>query len=245
MRIKRNLNVALAKALTSRWNEIEGEVGFSGNPIETILSVANTYNPDILVAPEFLFYDGKRIMTEDEKKSIEKIIANEVHRKDMLIIPGSIMWHNPKEGGLVKNTSPVITGGKVIAEHMKATDGGCENIARNHGLRYARGPKKGTIFSWNGLDIGLEICADHICACLLSTGKKVDFHIVPASGMSYCSWNNCSRGNGYFILCDGFEGCSNRLLQRKGAEDFKDVNCIKKAGNADIYRIEAEVEEGI
>ena len=40
------------------------------------------------------------------------------------------MWHNPKEGGLVKNTCPVITGGKVIAEYMKASSGAVKELQK-------------------------------------------------------------------------------------------------------------------
>lgn len=244
MRLKRNLNVALVKALTGRKEGNKDVFAYcGGNALERIIKTANTYNPDILVAPEFMFYDGKRILTEDEKKYIEARIAQEINRKDMLVIPGSIMWHNPNEGGLVKNTSPVITDGKVIAEHMKATDGGCESIARKHELSYAKGPEKGTIFPWKELDIGLEICVDHGHGMLKKGGKQVDIHIVPASGMSHCYWNDCARDNGYFILCDGFEGYQNIVLQRKAAEEFEPVYPVEEGASVGIYRIEAEVED--
>lgn len=249
MRIKRNLKLALAKASTGRTVGNSYIFAYCGdNPLERIISIANTYNPDILVAPEFMFYDGKRILAEDEKKYIEQRIAQEVLNKDMLVIPGSIMWHNPKKGGLVKNTAPVISEGRVVAEHIKASDGGCEEIAKKHGLRYARGPEEGTTSHWKGLNIGLEICADHSYGMLKKSGKQVDIHIVPASGKSHYWCNNCSKYNGYFILCDGFEGRSNVVLQRKGAEAFKPVSPVQEeilgeGSLVEIYSLAAEVEE--
>lgn len=252
MKIKRSLEVALVKASTGRTLIIrEGDGCFgrnkygydSSNPLEQIIAAANAHNPDILVAPEFMFYDRKIILTEDEKKYIEASIAQEVNRKDMLVIPGSIMWHNPKEGGLVKNTSPVITDGKIIAEHMKANNGGCEGIAKEHGLRYAMGPKEGTIFLWKGLDMGLEICSDHKEGMLKNLGKQVDIHIVPASGMLHYTHKNCSREKGYFILCDGFENFRSLVLKRRGAADFEPLQPEKELSGVDIYSIEAEVEE--
>lgn len=256
MRIKRNLKLALVKASTGRNIAEVDEYGFIGkeygclerNPLERIISTANSHNPDILVAPELMFYDGKRILSEDEKKSIEARIAQEVSRKDMLVMPGTIMWHNPKEGGLVKNTLPVITKGRIIAERMKATDGGCEGIAKEHGLRYARGPEEGTVFPWKGLDIGLEICSDHSFGSLVSTGKKVDIHVVPACGMMHYRENNCSRQSGYFIICNGFKNGANVVLQRKGAEAFEPVSPVQKeilgeGSLVEIYSLAAEVEE--
>ncbi len=247
MKLKRNLEVALIKASTGR--EIPGgnghdsprfDFGYNGDALDTIVSAANRYNPDILVASEFMFYDGKRILTEDEKNHIESRIASEVQNKDMLVIPGTIMWHNPKEGGLVKNTCPVITGGKVIAEYMKASSGGCEGIAKKHGLSYARGSEQGTIFPWKGIKIGLEICVDHGHGMLKKQGKQVDMHIVSASGIAHYYDMDCSKDNGYFILCDGFDGHSNVILQRKGAEDFEPIEPAEELSGIAIYRLEVE-----
>lgn len=243
MRIARNLKLALVNAITGRKVRAKDVFAyFEDNPLEKIICAANTHNPDILVAPELIFYDGKRILAEDEKKYIEQRIAQEVNRKDMLVIPGSILWYNPKEGALVKNTSPVITDGKVVAEQMKASSGGCEEIAKEHKLGYAKGPKKSTILPWKGMNIGLEICADHCLGMLKNEGKLVDLHIVTSSGMEHDAWKDCAKDNGYFILCDGYEGYGNEVLQRQEAEKFKLVYPVQGGSFVDIYNLETGVE---
>lgn len=248
MKIKRTLDVALIKALTGRAiRDCSGKIlifncGYPEDALEKIIGAANTYNPDILVAPEFMLYDCRSIISEEEKKKIEKKIAREAKRKDMLIIPGTAMWHDAKEGLIARNTAPVISDGKVIGEYSKATDGGSRKIANNHSYRYMPGENNGLIIPWNGLDIGLEICLDHDYGALKRKGRMVDIHIVPSCGMNHFWKNNCSKEGGYFIICDGHDGYSNVVLQRKGKK-FELISPIDETSGIGIYRIGVEVEE--
>lgn len=236
---KRTLKLVLLKAATGSGSGKSCRYGCSeGNALERLLHAANTHNPDILVAPEYFFYNEKPL-TEEEKKELEKRIAEGVEKKDMLVIPGSIVSYNA--GNQARNTSPVITDGRVITEHMKATDGGCGKLAKKHNMEYVKGPKVGTIAPWQGLDIGLEICLDHGQGMLKKEGKKVGIHIVPACEMSHCDWNDCARVGGYFILCDGHENYRNTVKQRTGEKDFRDIEG-ETVGDAEIYMLEVQDE---
>lgn len=168
--------------------------------IQTLAEQAKSQELDILLCPEWLFLH-KEIFTKEEKESLVREIAQLTSSIDCLIIPGTIVW---QENGKVRNSAPVLYKGKVIKEYVKHRDGGDRDIAKSIKLEAEFGTEIGTNFKWEGLNIGLEICADHGCISDNPKIKNLDLQVIISCGMSlHMDDLRKLRKGGYGILCDG------------------------------------------
>ena len=134
-----------------------------------------------------------------EKNNAIKFIQGMVKKKDMLILPGTIVW---QKDGYLRNSCPVIAKGDV-KEYCKATDGGDSDVALKHGCIFLPGKENGKVIEWKGKKIGIEICADHSVGTIMQRKEKADIHIIVGCGATIYDSNAIVKDNGYVLLCDG------------------------------------------
>ncbi|MFA5887393.1 MAG: hypothetical protein WC852_01645 [Candidatus Nanoarchaeia archaeon] len=206
-------------------------------PLEIILNAAETYNPDILLAPEFFFYNGGKPYSRKEKKEIEKEIAGTAGKEGRLIIPGTIIW----EGFWgIYNTAPIIDGTN-ISEYHKATDGGTSQIAIRDRLRIKYGKESGRLFKWRNLDLGIEICSDHAEGSIRKLRRKADIHIIAGCGMRVHDNKAIARERGYLLLCDGAyherELTSNKAMKNENGI-LQSIKPSLKTTTEELYELE-------
>ena len=144
----------------------------SKTPLEDIADSLG-FDPDILMAPEYFLTDGRIVDTRTRDKIIETI-ARLSETSDTLLIPGTISW---TDGKYLRNTAYAFHKGKIVHRYNKQVDGGDNKMAIQAGLIWMPG-EESPIFDWNGLDIGIRICADQS----VRLNRLVDLEIVCARG---------------------------------------------------------------
>lgn len=197
------------------------------NALELIAEAAKS-NPDIILAPEFIFYPQVPY-SKEEKEIIEKKLAE--YSDNRLIIPGTIIW---REKCRIYNTAPVIHD-RNITEYHKKKDGGTEDIARFHGCEAEYGTENGKIFRWKSLDIGLEVCADHYSGLLKSRKKKVGIHIIIGCGAMINGNKQVAKNKGHVLLCDG---CYSNKAAFNDNGLLIEMEPVQKDANIEIYELE-------
>lgn len=206
------------------------------NLVDLMIRLINEYNVDLFLAPEWVFLPGNRIYRREEKERIVEDIARRTSQRRTLVFPGTFMWEDRKK---VRNSTPVISEGRVIKEYCKHLDGGTRDIAEHYNLEARLGKERGTSFKWNGLDVGLEICADH--GELKINGKipELDLQVVLACGMSLYEWNLKLKEGGHAVLCDGSKPCSKVRKKENGSiVELSHAKQLKEGGtNFTIYEI--------
>ncbi len=160
---------------------------------------------DILLAPEYSFLSSP-FFTSGRKDEIMEKFAGLSSGKDMLLIPGTIVWQDENTSGdksyngVLRNTSPIIYDGKVL-EYDKRDDGGEQNMANAFELRAEFGKESG-LFEWRGYRCGIEICADHD-RLRKDDINDLDLQFLIACGATPGEKNMVVREGGYFLYCDG------------------------------------------
>ena len=227
----KTLRLAMLRATTSFTS------GFHGNPLEELLKAADAAKPDILVGPEFLFYnrwekDESTPYTKRKKQEICEELA--VKTKGILLIPGTFIW---KKGKKLFNSAPVIFGGELKHEYLKYTDGGSCKIAEDHSLNYSAGDEGGLSFPWKGITIGLEICLDHYFGILGSRDAKTDLHLITSCGQDIYERSSTAREGGYAAICNGIRIGTNKVKMKITGKLF-DWASENTKENADVYELE-------
>lgn len=157
------------------------------------------YSLDILVGPEYNFVPNQP-MTVDERDELFDRIGQLTEGYDTLVMPGSCFW---TENGKLINTMPIYHNGELIATYDKMENGGEINAASYYGLEFKPGKEVG-LLSHKGLDIGVEICADHGSGVLYEKRvKNLDLQIVSSCGMTLLGNNDVTHIGGYQIISDG------------------------------------------
>lgn len=110
---------------------------------------------NIFVGPEFLF-ERESPYTENEKNQIIQSLIEYSKGKNVLIVPGTIMWEGEDK---IYNTAPVIANGKLLGEYNKQTAPHETRKGRALGLggQYEGFP---SMYKWNNMNVGVEICSD-------------------------------------------------------------------------------------
>jgi predicted amidohydrolase len=146
------IKVGIVKALTRK----------KGSNVESIanaiLNATKSQNYHIIVAPEYSFLHAIGPLSALElDQYIEQF--KEASANNTLIIPGTFVW---KKNGMVSNTAFGFYKGETIFEYTKIEDGGTSDIAKEYCLKERFGPIDGnnSIFDFEGLKLGIEICAD-------------------------------------------------------------------------------------
>lgn len=165
-------------------------------------SLVNSYlekeDLDVLVGPEYSFFLEKPA-TKDEFEKALKELAEKSRGKKTLLLPGTFLWQDERNN--MYNTLPVVQDGKLVFSYDKKHDGGDGGIAKKFNMRYATGNGKG-VFEWQGMRIGVEICADH--GDLREGGEKqLDLQILVSAGMSLFDYSIVLKDYGYALRCDG------------------------------------------
>lgn len=206
--------------------------GFTGNALEQVIGAANRNNPDVLVGPEFLFYDCTKPYTEHQKEEAIRKMIGGIANRDMLVIPGTFIWHRD---GKLFNSAPIITGGRLAGEYFKKKPWTDEKVAARHGCDFMPGHEDGNIFRWEGMNIGLEICMDHEKGILSARKTPVDIHVITACGETIEKEKVAARDRGYVVLSDGWEMKTRVALNRRGM--LHDIEPCGRSDNAKIYEV--------
>ena len=197
--------------------------------LDRIITEINKHKPDMLLAPEWYFHKGTPY-TIKEKETILKYIKEEASNR--LILPGTFIWTDGKK---LYNSTPIIMDGELKDEYHKHTDGGTFSIASSSGLELGLGKEEGKAFKWRGLEIGLEICADHYSSCLKESGRnKLDLHVVLACGIGIHNRFSAVRRGGYILCCDGSTP-KNEAKKRVMCTHIN-INC-RQAGYIDLLEL--------
>lgn len=217
---------------TEEQNPMKGK-----DPLEIIINAAETYSPDILLAPEFFLYNGGKPCSRKEKGEIEREIAGRAGKEGRLIIPGTIIW------GLrcFYNTAPIISG-RNISEYHKSTDGGVYSVAERHRIDARLGKEDGRIIGWKNFNLGLEICLEHDYGKLKKRGTSADIHIIIGCGARISNNSIIARNRGYALLCDGschvgIDTTSNKAMINDNGI-FKRIEPGFKTETEELYELE-------
>lgn len=189
--------------------------------IDAILTeVIRDIDADIIVAPEYTYttdINKNKPLSEKEKdKFLEKIIK-ETDGKNKLVIPGTFVWI--EENKYLKNATYLLYNGELIGRYDKMRDGGESFYARKYNLLFARGHDLG-LFTWQGLKIGIEICADW--GILEQKGvQNRDLLFLIACGLNQNITPSVLRTGGYGFLNDGNPNYpQHSIYYRTGKEKF-------------------------
>ncbi len=184
------------------------------------------YSEKFRMAPR----DAKKLIPSDEQKlinpayirlpysprearSLISILEKDSKGSDMIIMPGSMMIYTDSKH--MYNTMPVISNGNIVYSVIKNYDGGSKSfspdkyIGRKKAMfklwpdsRNFNDFKKVSVFTQNGINFGVEVCAD---AGVLgkSTGKdSLDIQVLISAGSRWTDLTALKK-SGYVIFCDG------------------------------------------
>ncbi len=93
--------------------------------IERLANVINhtlqTDKPNILVGPEYLFYDHQhKPFSSEDKASLVRLLESLTANSETILFPGSIIWtSNERFKNVYQNTTPVIHEGRTVKEVKK------------------------------------------------------------------------------------------------------------------------------
>ncbi|MBI4142112.1 hypothetical protein HY484_04255, partial [Candidatus Woesearchaeota archaeon] len=156
-------------------------------------TVAKSDYYSMIIAPEYSFSRGRNPFNEKEKDKIVERIAEATKSRNALVVPGTIVWH---KWDLLYNTAYAIADGEVLCEYHKQRITVEEDLlAHRNNARFYSGKAPG-VFEWNGLHVGIEICAD--AGLLDKSMKYCDLQILVSCGMSWTE--PCAK---YVLVNDG------------------------------------------
>ncbi len=171
-----------------------------GSNLEGILTAIETAvraGCTMVVAPEYSFFPATGPLSEFEYRDYLKKLHAITKGSSALVIPGTLMW---KKKGHLHNSTSIFSDGELVYEYHKMRDGGESCIATRFGLIPHYGEAIG-LFSWNGLKVGIEVCADY--GMLAVNGvRDCDVLFFISCGIYYPAVP-CVRKGGYAIVTDG------------------------------------------
>ncbi len=129
-------------------------------------------------------------------------LRNATKGSDMVVMPGTMMIYT--NSGRLYNVMPVVSNGKLIYSVLKYNDGGSSLFNLGGILKFMHGRSHGYTFKHDGIQFGIEICADS-CSLARTTSqngsKGLDIQILSSCGDRYTI--SALRRGGYFICSDG------------------------------------------
>lgn len=109
-------------ALLNKRTDDNGEVNIE-RTVNLIYETIQRHQPDILVGPEYLFYDNPhKPFSQEDKTSLLRLLESLTTNSDTILFPGSIIWTSHEHESFKKvyqNTTPVICRGRTIKEVKK------------------------------------------------------------------------------------------------------------------------------
>lgn len=201
---------------------------------QKFLDLCRGQTADIYVAPEYLFTSEQPITAEKKDELLKPFLEASTNNK--LIIPGTIAWTpNNKEW---YNTLYAFSNGEIVHEYHKETTN--EEQALYPSMSYQTPENQSSIFNWNNLRIGTEICRDHGMGRLKKHLQKksqqpVDLQLVLANNMTFSPQQFAVKDNGLVMLIDGNEqGPSNSITDSK---NIKLYSPHKETKDYEIYEV--------
>ena len=215
--------------------------------MEKVLDELLVIDTDVILAPEFLF---SRISpySRGELQEVKSLLATLLEdnttlaHKNVLFIPGTLQQG---QDDYFYNTAFAFAKGKELFSYNKSTtDIFDDTYASQANKTYRAGDNKKNYFTWNDLDIGLEICRDHGMKKLYDAmkfqehGKKLDMHIILSYGLNGINPDKLAiREGGIAVLVDGQRGSEASGILRKG-EYLRPYHTLN--GVYDKYKVELE-----
>ncbi len=193
---------------------------------------------DIVVGPEWSLMSNQLYEKPYSSKGLEQLLSKlkEISSySNALMIPGTAVVRTKADK--MYNLLPVFYHGKNIFATIKKADGGT-SFFNNDGYELIGGDHTiENTFNWNGLKIGIEICADS--KRLVKEGKTdLDIQILSSSGIRLTDL--AINKNGYLICSDGYpsKGKKTYILKIK---DRKKTD----AGDIDLYEYQEAFQHKI
>lgn len=219
--------------------------------VKDIVGYVNKYDLKIFLGPEWLLLPRYRLYSKGEKEEIICKLADETKDTGALILPGTIMWEDDK---FYYNTAPIISGGKVLGEVHKYTNGYSSDRAEIRDCKkepfITKGKKKPrrkpikrikeeNIFQWNDYKIGMEICSDE--GDIYRAGERsLDLYFLISNGVYAIDKEKLPiKYGGYALNSDGQR--VNSIVVQKEKEGiftcFNEINSnpLKSTKEIGIY----------
>jgi hypothetical protein len=192
---------------------------------------------DVLIAPEWFLVPKDGLHNTAEYRLIRRYLERKTEGSRTLVIPGTVAWATEK---LHHNTALAVSDGKTVAAYAKQHAGGDDWFAYAFGKRWVPGKSKG-VFRWNGLDVGLEICADHHAGTLRAfAGDKLDLQIIVSNGTRIFPEHAAVKPGGYVMICDGRADTEQAVKRRVGGQlvDVRQRQEAKAQGPFEVVTFE-------
>lgn len=216
------------------------------NLVSDITHLIKDHSLDILLGPEWLFVPENRLYKKEEKENLLGNLVESSKGTGTLIIPGSIMWYDEQ---FCYNVAPVISNGKLLGEYHKRLDGGTIDMARDRKCKkpWFEGKEFG-IYQWNGLSIGIEICADkgelqaHLTKEKLD--ESLDLYFLVSCGSNLSEYYLPPVKESRYALCAEGNAPTSEVFQKikyqTRTSKLKAEETIK--GFLDVYHLPMEKE---
>jgi len=215
---------------------------YQKNLVDNIVNIIFKYDLDIFLGPEWLFLPKDRLYSKSEKEDIIDELADKTKSRDTLIIPGSMMWYDDK---FFYNTAPVISGGKLIKESHKHSDGGSADLAdKRDCFKQMYMKPNSCLFNWRGNKSGVEICSDlgHLNEVLKRSNPSsipeyfLDLYFFVSCGKSLSPSEMPVKRFRYALISDGNVPCA-KVLQKEASSLFGVIQPKEEAGRIKIYEL--------
>ncbi|MGC8698601.1 MAG: hypothetical protein ACP5RE_00220 [Candidatus Acidifodinimicrobium sp.] len=158
---------------------------------------------------------------------------------DILIIPGTAMYYT---GSLkLYNAAPVIQNGKVINSFYKVRDGGGSKFNLNGALElvsfvgsksFSKGYGEDPTLYFNGLKLGVEICADTGMLKYAYGINDLDLQLLISCGMKFSV--SATKHQGYKSIVDGYKRVYTSVMR----DNSKKLEPEHEGSYIDIFRLE-------
>lgn len=152
----------------------------SGPRVWRLLDDAIAKGCNVIVLPEWTFAPERDHAAF--KRDVDRLRALSTGR---LIIAGTMSLIDRRDRQ--RNVAIAIADGRVLLTYAKRNDGGDTRRAAARGATWACGERPG-LFTWRGIRVGIEICADHRERALRSdlqrdNGAPLGIQIVTSDGI--------------------------------------------------------------
>lgn len=192
---------------------------------------------DVLMAPEWFLVPKDGLHKPGEYRFIRRYLERRTAGRKTLVVPGTVAWAGEK---VHHNTALAISDGKTLAAYAKKHAGGDEWFAYAYGKTWIPGKRSG-VFSWNGKQVGVEICADHHAGTLRAMASgQLDLQIVVSNGAALFKESAAVKPGGYMLLCDGRAETAQAVKQRtaSGLVDVAPRGPATKVGPFELVEFE-------
>ncbi|MCX4027801.1 hypothetical protein H0A36_27665 [Endozoicomonas sp. SM1973] len=192
----------------------EGDFSERFNLIYQALQQTTT---DVFIAPEYYWNQHGNTLTpfttDQKNQLLEQLKELSTNQPDRLVIPGSIVWHDNENQGIVHNSAFVFLNGEQLQDkngldRYDKLDLDYEDRTFPS-LNWGGGTQAGFDVNFNGKNVRIEICSDNGISDehKPSLSSEIDLNLVLSSKIGSPHQN--TKVGGSTVVCDG-EGWSNQ-----------------------------------